>query len=127
MQPSFWTKSITKQGSDNGWYQDGSNIEYEPSPYSKETNDLNVSKPRSYFQLSFEFKFSAVNDTVFCAYTVPYSYTALLTHLRHLKNLSKQTRKHFKIDFLAYQFIKFESLGTSLGGLDIPLLKIANE
>ena len=28
--------------------------------------------------------------------------------------------------FLAYKFIRFESFGTSLGGIDIPILKLAN-
>jgi hypothetical protein len=68
--------------------------------------------------LSFTYTFKNENDEVFCAYTVPYSYSALQTHLKQLKLLADKE----KIDF-----IRFGSLGLSLGGIDVPLLRISNK
>lgn len=77
--------------------------------------------------MSFDFKFQHPNDTVYVAYTVPYSYSAILTHIKHLKLLANQKCKEILLTiFLESDFISFESLGLSLGGLDIPLLKIRN-
>jgi hypothetical protein len=78
--------------------------------------------------LSFEYYFKHVNDEVKCAYTVPYTYTALQAHLKQLKLLSKRSTGKQKVLFIDLDppFIRFESLGTSLGSLDIPLLKVSN-
>ncbi len=64
-------------------------------------------------QLSFCYTFEEINDEVFCAYTVPYTYSAVLAHLKQLKLLSTGIAKH-------------TNLGSSLGGINIPLLKISN-
>ena len=69
-------------------------------------------------QLSFSYTFQKENDETFCAYTVPYSYTALQTHLKHLKLLVQKEK---------FDFIRFESLGLSLGGIDVPFLKITRQ
>jgi len=39
-------------------------------------------------------------------------------HIKHLKMLASDC---------PYEFLRFDSFGTSLGGLDIPLLKITNK
>jgi hypothetical protein len=70
-----------------GWHQDGFDITYEPSPYTKETNELNPSKVRPYMQLSFSYEFRSAYDEVICAYTLPYTYTHLRGHLKQLKLL----------------------------------------
>lgn len=68
--------------------------------------------------LSFTYTFRTENDEVFCSYTIPYSYSTLQAHLRQLKLLANKEN---------CDFIRFESLGLSLGGIDIPLLKISNK
>lgn len=50
---------------------------YEASDYTHAINEINPQKQRCYMQLGFDFKFQHVNDIVYCAYTVPYTYTAL--------------------------------------------------
>jgi hypothetical protein len=87
---------------------------------------LNPFKKKTYYSLSFDFKFQHPNDTVYVAYTVPYTYSAILTHIKHLKLLASQKCKGNSVTILESDFISFESLGSSLGGLDIPLLKIRN-
>ena len=81
MKPSFWSK--TANGNcvpgeiPRGWTQECADVKYEPSSYAKDINELNPNKSRSYMQLSFEFRFTHFNDEVYCAYTVPYTYTAM--------------------------------------------------
>ena len=67
--------------------------------------------------MSFEYTFMYAGDEVYCAYTVPYTYTQMLTHIKHLKLLSDDSH---------YKLIRFDSLGSSNGNIDIPLLKITN-
>ena len=62
-------------------------------------------------QLSFKFTFAHADDEVHCCYTVPYSYTELTSHLEWLKTLS-------------LPFATFTTIGKSIGGIDIPLIKI---
>ena len=56
-------------------------------------------------------------DEVYVAYTVPYTHTQMLTHIKQLKLLCDDSH---------YKLIKFDSLGHSNGNIDIPLLKITN-
>jgi hypothetical protein len=51
MKPSFWSKNISKDKMEEneGWFQDGNNIQYEISPYNKEINELNPIKNRTYY------------------------------------------------------------------------------
>ena len=68
-----------------------------------------------------------MNDEVKCAYTVPYSYSALQAHLKQLKLLCQNKGKfQERLTGLDKCLIRFESLGTSLGNLEIPLLRISN-
>ena len=48
--------------------------------------------------------------------------------MRHLKLLSKKESKCHQLlcHLLAFAFLRQETLGKSIGGLDIPLLKIGN-
>jgi hypothetical protein len=117
MAPSFWSKAGFEEIK-LGWHQYGEDITYEQSRYMNEMNEVNPMRSRQYMTLSFTYTFKVENDEVFCAYTVPYSYSVLQTHLKHLKLLANKER---------FDFIRFESLGLSLGGIEVPLLKISNK
>ncbi len=73
-------------------------------------------------QLSFNYEFMVTHDEVFCAYTVPYTYTALLAHIKQLKLLARESCKFIKTNLsnffydtnqfhVVFELIKFESLG----------------
>ena len=68
-------------------------------------------------ELQFDFSFEEPNDELFCCYTVPYTYTEMTIHLHEIKALT--AKKHF-------DFLKIESIGQSLGGIDIPIVKISS-
>ena len=68
--------------------------------------------------MSFDYTFQYPSDEVYVAYTVPYSYTQMQLHLKHLKILSDESH---------YKLLRIETLGTSNGNFDIPLLKITNK
>lgn len=92
----FWSKKDTADGEHEdtaGWHPDGTNIFYEMSPYSKDINEQNPAKTRQWYQLRFDYTFRNENDSVYCAYTIPYTYTGIITHLKHLRMLQKSTRK----------------------------------
>lgn len=67
--------------------------------------------------LSFNYTFQHVNDEIICAYTQPYTYSSLLSHIKSLKLLAADC---------PYEILKFETFGTSLGNLEIPILKVSN-
>lgn len=67
--------------------------------------------------MSFEYDFMYAGDEVYVAYTVPYTYSQMLSHIKQLKLLSDDSH---------YKLIRFDSLGHSNGNVDIPLLKITN-
>lgn len=79
MKPSFWSKiNNGNQGPGEvagGWIQAGIDIKYEPSIYASATNELNPFKQKNYMMLTFDYRFENMNDEIFCAYTVPYTYT----------------------------------------------------
>jgi len=57
-------------------------------------------------------------DEVFCCYTVPYTYSEVLAHIDELRKLHDES---------AFKFIRFESIGYSLSGINMPILKISNQ
>jgi hypothetical protein len=69
-------------------------------------------------QLSFDFKFSEGDDEVFCCYTVPYTYSKLMKHLKAVKLSTSY--------ILECKIAKLITIGKSLGGINIPLLKITS-
>ena len=79
MKPSFWSKINNENHIPGevarGWVQECFDPKYEPSPYAKETNELNPSRQKNYMMLTFDYRFENLNDEVFVAYTVPYTYT----------------------------------------------------
>lgn len=63
---------------------------------------------------------------------MPYSYSEMWGYIKALKKKADEKRKliiSFKLilTVIDFKFIRFESLGNSYGGLDIPLLKITNK
>ncbi|CAG9329613.1 unnamed protein product [Blepharisma stoltei] len=87
-----------------GWVKGGYNITYT----SSKVNRLLVN--RYYYSLSFLFQFHE-NDTVFFAYSVPYSYTKLCKLLKELEK---------------YDFVRKEILCKSLGGVETPMLTVTD-
>jgi len=67
--------------------------------------------------MGFDFCFEHPGDEVYCAYTIPYTYTQLQSHIRQIKDVAETS---------PFQFIKVSSIGKSNGGIDIPVLKITN-
>ena len=51
--------------------------------------------------LTFDYRFKNLNDEVFVAYTVPYTYTQMQTHIKQLKLLANSSRK-FKKKILTF-------------------------
>lgn len=86
MLPSFWSKAGFTEMS-LGWHQYGDNLVYEQSMYTKDINDLNPKSARNYMSLSFTYNFAALNDEVYCAQTIPYTFSALKSHIKQLKLL----------------------------------------
>ena len=78
MKPSFWSTKANANldEGESGWNQEAcGDCGYDVSIYNQEINALNPHKIRTYYQLSFEYKFEVTGDEVFVAYTVPYTYT----------------------------------------------------
>jgi hypothetical protein len=92
MRPTFYSVKSAEE-EDIGWHQDGFDFSYEPSIYAKETNDLNPKFQRPYMTLSFCYVFKRANDETICAYTLPYTYSAMLSHIKHLQMLATDSRK----------------------------------
>ena len=70
---------------------------------------------RSLSVLSFEYEFVYENDEVFFAYCVPYTYSLLCYEIEMVK------QKANKLNIL-----EVDTLGVSLLGVNIPLLKITD-
>jgi cytosolic carboxypeptidase protein 2/3 len=67
---------------------------------------------RKALQLQFKYKFKEKNQTVYFAYSIPYSYSRLHRVITEL------TAAHRSVEQL--------KLTETLGGLDVPLLTITN-
>lgn len=80
-------------------------------------NHMNPSKHRNFMQLSFDFQFMIGGDEVFCCYTVPYTYSECLAHLEELKKVHSAS---------PFKFLRFGTIGRSIAGFDIPIVKISN-
>ena len=96
MKPSVWSTKMNRNldEGEGGWLQECcENVTYEVSAYQKEINDLNPQKQRTYWTMGFDYTFKYASDEVYVAYTVPYTYSQMLTHLKHLRLLSDESRK----------------------------------
>ena len=96
MKPSFWSAKRNRnlEEGEGGWEQECcDNVSYEHSPYADEINKLNPPKPKAFYSLSFDYKFTFPSDEVYVAYTVPYTYTQMAAHIKHIKNLIDDSSK----------------------------------
>ena len=70
-------------------------------------------------QLSFNYTFEFAGDEVFCCYTIPYTYSEMQKHLDQIHMLSLKESKT--------QILRMDSIGKSIGGLNIPIIKISSK
>jgi hypothetical protein len=94
MKPSFYSK-IASEDDGIGWHQDGCDFSFEPSIYAKDINELNPKMSKPYMMMSFSYVFKRAEDETICAYTLPYTYSAMQAHIKHLKMLATDCRKIF--------------------------------
>eukprot|EP01022_Parablepharisma_sp_SALTPOND_P012542 TRINITY_DN1617_c0_g1_i1.p1 TRINITY_DN1617_c0_g1~~TRINITY_DN1617_c0_g1_i1.p1 ORF type:complete len:972 (+),score=111.72 TRINITY_DN1617_c0_g1_i1:10640-13555(+) len=109
------------------WHRGGDNISYKISKLSSENGTKSKSlclqwistiRKKTYYSLSFEYTFEYPDDFVYFAYSIPYTFTELVSLLSKLKE--EQSALKSNIHY------KEEILCKSLSGLDIPLLTITS-
>lgn len=90
MRPCFHSRHFKELG----WHHDGQNMTYRRSDYSKEILSANKQlKDAGFYTFEFDYAFRATNDEVFVAFTVPYSYSKMTSHLYFLNQLSRRESK----------------------------------
>lgn len=92
------------------WRPIGSNIVYGPSKLNR-----CLGESRSYYCLSFDIEFPDI-DVYSLAELPPYSFTKQVSLIRELQGLSNESTT-----------VRIDTLCTSLGGFDIPLVTITDE
>ncbi|CAG9321330.1 unnamed protein product [Blepharisma stoltei] len=93
-----------------GWNRAGFDVRYMKNSLIRDING----KISHYYTLSFKYKFIYDNDTVYFAYSEPYTYTRLRTFLDSLKLHASNANFDYSESVLC----------TTLGGLNCPLIKI---
>ena len=78
---------------------------------------MNPQRTRPYYTLTFDYTFEYTSDEVYVAYTVPYTYSQVQTHIEFLKGLDDENY---------YNFLRYESAGVSRGGVDVPVIKVTS-
>lgn len=69
---------------------------------------------RKSFQLQFKYHFKEKNQTIYFAYSIPYTYSRLQNFITDISGKNRNC-------------IEVSRLTESLGGLDLPLLTITNK
>eukprot|EP01135_Chromosphaera_perkinsii_P001578 Nk52_evm48s207 gene=Nk52_evmTU48s207 len=128
MQPVFYSHT-ENESKGTGWQRTGTSILYYKNHYRRwgteednNNNDTSGSlkslkgdRHASFFTATFTITCSYENDKCFLAYHYPYTYTNLMDHLRALEaSPMGQSR------------MQRQSLCTTLGGNDCPVLTISN-
>jgi len=80
MKIAVWS-SKRNQESGLEWHRDGTNISY-----TENTRSGQFLGSRSYYTLSFRYDFKFAGDTVYFAYSVPYTYSHLKSFLEEVRN-----------------------------------------
>lgn len=106
MKPCIFSESRYEKRN-VGWVREGMKVNYTEN--EKFLRDSNSKK--SYYQLSFEYKFIYEGDIVYFSHAVPYTLSDLTEFVSgHLKE-----RKNNKL-------IRFKNLGRTLGNQEIDVL-----
>ena len=108
--------SVRKHQNDGTeWFNSGDSIDYKISSSVKMTNGCD--KP--VYCLSFKITLMHPSDKIFFAPTIPYTYSTLINHIEKIKQIQNE---------LDYQHwvVEIKTLCKTLGGVDVPLLKITN-
>jgi len=92
------------------WHRGGFDIRYKK-------NNLARGKASHYFTLSYSYTFNYENDTVYFAYSEPYTYTRLVNLLHQLRLKTLETNVEFSES----------SLCQTLGGLNCPMIRIRSK
>lgn len=74
-----------------GWYRDGKNIQYGANNIKK-----GEGKSQCYYTLSFEYEFSYSGDSVFFAYSYPYTYSDLCDYLGKIERNTAKSEICFR-------------------------------
>ena len=94
-----------------GWVREGMKVSYEENEKLRRENSS-----KSFYSLSFEYKFPFEGDIVYFSHSLPYGLTDLSNFLgRYLKN------KNY------CRLIKLKNLGSTLCGHEVDTLEITNE
>lgn len=83
------------------WHRGGTNINYFANNIRKEPVYLN----KTYYTLTFTYEFDYSDDSVYFAYSVPYTYTDLVDDLSSIE-----------VDPLRGQYVSRKTLCKTLGG-----------
>ena len=94
------------------WFRGGDNIMYYPNGIIRESSPTG----KCYYSLTFTYHFDFSDDSVFFAYSLPYSYTEIQALL-----------DTYERDPYRSQFIHRKTLGRSLGGNNCDYLTITNK
>ncbi|OMJ87122.1 hypothetical protein SteCoe_11195 [Stentor coeruleus] len=75
------------QQNNTSWFREGENIQYYQNSIRRGSGS------KSYYSLSFTYNFPHKSDTVYFAYSYPYTYSDLMQDLQIIENLPFVTRK----------------------------------
>ena len=87
MQPAVYSTRLYQEKGIS-WHRDGLSISYKENAANKSTNFVGRGK---YYTLSFSYQYRYENDQVYFAYSVPYTYTDLVSYLDHIKTHNTET------------------------------------
>lgn len=96
---------------DKGWTRAGEEIQYYPNGIIKENK-----KGKTYYTLSFTYNFKYTGDTVYFAYSLPYTYTQL-----------QQMLDLYERDPLRSKHFNRKTLCRTIGGNNCDYLTITNK
>lgn len=96
---------------DKGWFRGGEDIMYYPNGVKREGSKTG----KCYYTLSFKYTFDRDNDTIYFAYSLPYTYSKLQSVLRGIE-----------CDTVKSHFVARKTLCRSIGGNKCDYLTITS-
>jgi len=73
---------LSKESEKQGWHKGGEHISYYLNGIRKDNNYMS----KGFYTLSFSYKFLHDEDTVFFAYSYPYTYSDLISDIFEIEN-----------------------------------------